>query len=167
MRRVLLGVPLALAALLMAAPAAFAQNAHFISANASLSGTNVVVSWKEAGLGNNQNITYTTSANATETVVCVNGGGANPSASNKTTISGPVSASGTFNSGKNGSITGSLTLSPPTIPSSFSCPKGQKEATASVSYTGVTLADTTNSISVSLGDFSTGCLLPNVKGACS
>jgi hypothetical protein len=166
MRKLLLAVPLTLAALLIAAPAAFAVNAHFVSASASLSGTNLVVSFKEAGLGTNQLIGYTTSANATEIVVCVNKGGANPSASNKTTISGPVSASGTFSSGKNGNVTASLTLMPPSIPSTFSCPGGQKEETAQVTYTGVTLSDTTNGISVSLGDFSTGCLLPNVRGAC-
>jgi len=30
----------------------------------------------------------------------------------------------------------------------------------------VTLTDTTNGITVSLGDFASGCLLPNVRGAC-
>ena len=50
-------------------------------------------------------------------------------------MSGPVSASGDFTSGKNGSITGSLTLSPP--PSTLDCPGGQREVLASVSYTNV------------------------------
>jgi hypothetical protein len=83
---------------------------------------------------------------------------------NKTTVSGPVSASGTFNSGKNGNVTASLTVSPP--PSDISCPNGQTLKLASVSYTNVVLTDTTNQVSVSLGDFSSGCLLPDVRGAC-
>jgi hypothetical protein len=33
-------------------------------------------------------------------------------------------------------------------------------------YTNVTLTDTTNNVSIFLGDFSSGCLLPNVRGAC-
>ena len=118
----------------------------------------------EAGLGTNQNINYTLSANASATYVCVNKGGANPSASNKTNVAGPVSASGTFNSGKNGNVTASLTVSPP--PANLNCPGGQTQQVASVTYTGVTLTDTTNGITVSLGDFSSGCLLPNVRGAC-
>jgi hypothetical protein len=94
----------------------------------------------------------------------VNKGGANPSAQNKTTVNGPVSATGSFNSGKNGNVTGSLTVSPP--PSDISCPKGQTLQLASASYDNATLTDVTNGISVSLGSFSTGCLLPNVRGAC-
>jgi hypothetical protein len=72
--------------------------------------------------------------------------------------------SGTFNSGKNGNVTASLTLQPP--PSDIACPPGQTLELASVDYTGVTLTGTTNGISVSLGDFSSGCLLPKVRGAC-
>ena len=34
------------------------------------------------------------------------------------------------------------------------------------SYTGVTLTDTTNGPSLTLGDFASGCLLPGVRGAC-
>lgn len=158
-----ISAPLVLA--VAAALPASAVSPHFVSASGKLSGTNLIVSFKEAGLGTNQNITYTVTANSTVTYVCVNKGGANPSASNKTTVSGPVSATGTFNSGKNGNVTASLTLSPPG-PGSFSCPSGQSLEIASVSYTNVTLTDTTNGISVPLGDFSSGCLLPNVKGAC-
>jgi hypothetical protein len=35
-----------------------------------------------------------------------------------------------------------------------------------VSYTNVLLTDTTNDVSIEVGDFSSGCLLPNVGGAC-
>jgi hypothetical protein len=163
-----LALPITLLAMVLAAPPALAVSPHFVSASAQLSGTNLVVSFKEAGLGTNQLINYTASADATATYVCVNRGGANPSASNKTTVSGPVSASGTFSSGKNGNVSASLTLMPPPPPSTFSCPNGQSEATAEVSYTNVAITDTTNGITEPIpGTFSTGCLLPDVRGACS
>lgn len=159
-------LPMFLAGLVMAAPAALATSPHFVSATAALSGQNLIVSWKEAGLGDNQQINYTANADATATYVCVNHGGANPSASNKTTVSGPVSASGTFSSGKNGNINASLTLNPPG-PGGLSCPPGQQLEVASVSYTDVSITDTTNGITESIpGTFSSGCLLPKVRGAC-
>jgi hypothetical protein len=66
-------------------------------------------SWKEAGLGDNQNTEYKCEAQASATYVCVNNGGSNPSAKNKTNVTGEVSATGTFSSGKNGAITASQT----------------------------------------------------------
>jgi hypothetical protein len=158
-------LPMFLAGLVMAAPAALATSPHFISASGTVNADgSLTVKFKEAGLGTNENINYTLTAQGTATWVCVNNGGANPSAKNKTTVNGPVSASGTFNSGKNGNVTASLTVQPP--PSDITCPSGQTLELASVSYTGVTLTDTTNGISISVGDFSSGCLLPKVRGAC-
>jgi hypothetical protein len=149
----------------IAAPVALSVNAHFVSASGTLNGNGALtVNFKEAGLGTNQNIDYLLSADASATYVCVNKGGSNPSAQNKTTVAGPVSAGGTFNSGKNGNVTGSLTVTPP--PSDISCPNGQRLQLASVSYSNVTLTDTTNNISVNLGTISSGCLLPTVRGAC-
>jgi len=160
----LLAAMLAMLSLVAAAPA-LAVSPHFISSSGTLNANGTLtVNFKEAGLGTNQLINYTVTADATATYVCVNRGGANPSASNKTTVAGPVSASGAFPSGKNGNVVGSLTLSPPA--SNITCPSGQSLQLASVSYTNVTLTDTTNNISESLGDFSSGCLLPNVRGAC-
>jgi hypothetical protein len=165
MRRMLVVAAAVTATAALAVPAALAVNAHFISASASLNNDGTLTAnFKEAGLGTNQNIDYALTADGTATYVCVNKGGANPSAQNKTTVNGPVSATGSFNSGKNGNVTGSLTVSPP--PSNISCPKGQTLQLASASYDNVTLTDVTNGISVSLGSFSTGCLLPNVRGAC-
>jgi len=155
----------ALAMVLAYAVPAFAQNEHFVRASGSLNNNgSLTVSFKEAGLGTNQLIDYTLTADATATYVCVNRGGANPSASNKTAIAGPVSASGPFNSGKNGQVTASLTVSPPF--QDIGCPPGQTQELASVTYTNVVLTDTTNDVSINLGDFSSGCLLPNVRGAC-
>src|ERR687898_113196 len=165
MRRVGIIAVLSMLLLAFAASAALAQNEHFIRASGNLNNNgSLTVSFKEAGLGTNQLISYVASADATATYVCVNRGGANPSAQNKTTVAGPVSASGTFNSGKNGQVTASLTVNPP--PSDISCPPGQSLELAEVSYTNLLLTDTTNNVSIAVGDFSSGCLLPNVRGAC-
>jgi hypothetical protein len=169
LRKVMLLAAMLAMALVAAAPA-LAVSPHFVSADATLNPNGrLTVAFKEAGLGTNQLINYELSADATATYVCVNKGGSNPSASNKTTRSGPVSASGTFPSGKNGNVTASLTVSPPAA--NITCPKGQTLQTASVSYTNVSLTDTTNNIAASIegttdGTISSGCLLPNVRGAC-
>jgi hypothetical protein len=150
----------------LAAPVAIADSPHFIRATAALNADGTLtVSFKEAGLGTNQLITYVASADATATYVCVNKGGGNPSAANKTTVSGPVSETGQFSSGKNGQVTASLTIDPPA--STLTCPPGQSHQLAQVSYTNVAIADSTNGIVEPIaGSFASGCLLPNVRGAC-
>jgi hypothetical protein len=144
-----------------------AANPHFTQASADLSGTNLVVSFKETGLGNNAKIDYTASANASATIVCVNNGAKNPSAQNKTFASGLVTASATFNSDKNGNISKTLTILPPSA-ENFTCPPGQSQQTAQVVYTNVEIKDTTTPVTAQIpGTFDTGCLLMNVRGACS
>lgn len=135
---------------------ASAASPHFVKVSAS--GPNaagqLVVSFKEAGLGDNQLISYRASADATATYACINGGGNHPKATNKESFSGPVEATGTFSSGKNGSISQSLTLNPPG-PGSFTCPPGQRRVLADVSYTDVAITDTTNGVTESIpGTFS-------------
>jgi len=171
MRKTMLKLGVALSTVLvilaLTVAVALADSPHFVSASAKISGANLVVSFKEAGLGTNQLISYEADGNATAIYVCVNKGGANPSASNKTTVQGPVSATGSFSSGKNGNVTASLTLTPPPPPATFSCPKGQHQETAEVTYTDVSITDTTHGITEPIpGTFDTGCLLPNVRGAC-
>ncbi len=131
-------------ATLLLAGIATAQNPHFVYAGASINSSgSLVVSWKEAGLGANEMIVYIASADATAVYGCINNGNKHPQASNKETFSGPVSATGTFGSGKNGSIDRSLTLSPPSFnPATYSCPNGQHIALVSVCYTNVQLLDT-------------------------
>src|SRR5256885_2146122 len=99
---------------------AFAANAHFISASAKRQGTNLSVSFKIAGLGDTQTISVTASAKATAEYACINKGGKNPSAANKHQLSANVSVSGNFTSGKNGSVSGTLTITPP--PHDLNCP---------------------------------------------
>jgi hypothetical protein len=138
----------AAAALVFAAGVAWAASPHFVgkvTATLGLGGTTVQVCWKEAGLGNNENISYIASASATATFVCVNNGGQCPNAANKTTVQGPVSAAGTFASGKNGSISACLTFGAPSA-GSFTCPGGQTLTLSQVSYTGIQVTDDTNGI---------------------
>jgi hypothetical protein len=165
MRRILTVIAAGCAMLALAVPVALADSPHFIRATGALNaGGSLTVNFKEAGLGTNQNIDYALTADGTAIYVCVNRGGANPSASNKTAVAGPVIATGTFSSGKNGQVTASLTVQPPF--EDIGCPPGQSQELASVTYTNVVLTDTTNNVSISLPDFSSGCLLPNVRGAC-
>jgi hypothetical protein len=127
----------------LAAQAALAASPHFLKASAVRSGDNLVVSWKEAGLGDNLNINYVASATATRVDSCVTGGGQIPNDAKKTTTQSPVTSGGTF-SVKNGSVTGSLTVSPPAT--TLSCPPGQTATLISLVYTNVSITDATNGI---------------------
>lgn len=125
-----------------------AANPHFVGKVTSTMNTEsgtVQVCFKEAGLGSNQSITYVASANATATYVCQNAGGNCPNAANKRTVSGPVSSSGTFTSGRNGQITACLTINPPSA-GTFTCPSGQRLVVSSISYSGLSITDTTTPV---------------------
>jgi hypothetical protein len=158
MKRTLLGLAVALAASLMSVSVAFAGSPHFIknATNASLSGSSLVCHFKEAGLASGSVETITCNATATTTYECVNNGGKNPSASNKTTTVTDVSRTGTFTADRNGNVVGTLTLSPPTAQQlGFSCPPGQTTTFVGVTYTNVSVTDTTSGASQSIpGTFS-------------
>lgn len=129
---------------------ASAVAAKFHSTTASVNNNgSLTVAFDERGLGNGD-IDYTLTADVDATFACINGGGKNPSAANKRTISSEVSTSGTFES-KNGRVVASLTTSAPTA-GGFSCPPGQRLVLASVSYTNIVLTDTTNGSTVMVGD---------------
>jgi hypothetical protein len=152
-RTLLLAAAVASIAALAVASPAMAGNAHFIknATSASLSGSNLVCSFKEAGLESGSVETVT--CNATESVVyeCVNGGGKNPSASNKKTFATTASKTGQFSADRNGNIVGSLTLSPASAASlGFSCPPGQTVTFVSVSYSNVSVVDSTSGASASI-----------------
>jgi hypothetical protein len=129
----------------------WAQSPHFLNSQTTAviaQNGDLVVSWKEAGLGDNVSIDYQASANASATCTCVNNSGKCPNAANKVTVPGPVSATGTFTSSKNGSITASLDVSPPPCPPSAppTCGGGQKLVLSAVTYTDIALTDLTNGI---------------------
>jgi hypothetical protein len=132
---------------------AFAQSPHFIH-DATLSPIaadgSITISFKEAGLGGGQTITYSIGGNYTANYGCINHGGKHPSATNKTAEAGPVVASASLPVGKNGSITGSVTFTPPDPNDVLSCPGNQVAVLADISYSGLTLTDTTNGISATL-----------------
>jgi hypothetical protein len=120
----------------------WAVSPHFI--NCSGSGVNsdgsLNACFKIAGLGTNQLVTVTASADASAVYACRNGGQQCPNAANKVSVSGTVTAQGTFSSGKNGQVTACLTLDPPST--TLTCPPGQKLVLVSVSYTNVSVSST-------------------------
>jgi hypothetical protein len=119
---------------------------HFQSATAIRDGSNLVVSFREAGLGNTD-VTIQASATVTQQQACFNNGGKNPAAENKRSFTSTESANGTF-SPKNGVVSGSISLQPPAT--GFTCPPGQWLLTLSVTYTNVRVADVTNGVSTSV-----------------
>ena len=147
------------------AVAAPTGNPHFIKneTTAALSGANLAVSFKEAGLPSGQVETITVTATATENWFCVNNGSGNPQASNKRTSTSAASASGQFTANINGNVIGTLTVTAPGAPSSFTCPSGQTLELGSVTYSGITITDSTSGATLSLGTVSSGCLLTGVR----
>lgn len=126
--------------------------AHFQRADAELSGANLVVSFREVGLGEGD-VTVVASADATADYACLNRGGEFPNDPKKQSLSGPVSATGVFPVAKNGHIEGTLTVLPPA--STLECPGGQTVVMTAVSYTNVTVTDVTNETSIAVpGTFS-------------
>jgi hypothetical protein len=140
MRRFLLTLTAVLGAAAVAIPVAFADSPHFISASATINNSGqLVCSFKEAGLGNTLTVAnISCSADATAVYQCFNNGGKHPQAGNKETVGGPVSNGGGFPV-RNGSTSGSITVSPPG-PGDFSCPGGQTLFLQSVSYTNIVLS---------------------------
>src|SRR6266702_1559060 len=152
-RTVIIALAAVTAILAFAAPAS-ADAPKFHSATSSVNNAGaLVVSFDERGLGNT-NIDYTLTADATAVYACINGGGNHPKAANKETVSSALTV-GFSRDPTNGRVTGAT--SPPIGPQpkgSFECPSGQTLVLASVSYTGITLTDTTNNVSTSVPDAS-------------
>jgi hypothetical protein len=140
------------ASVLVTAPA-YAGSPHFIKSatSASLSGANLVCTFKEAGLESGSTETVTCSATEAITYECVNNGGKNPSASNKRTFRTTGSASGQFSADRNGNIIGTLTITAASAASlGFSCPSGQTVTLVSVTYSNVQVVDSTSGASVAI-----------------
>jgi hypothetical protein len=133
MRRLAVTAVLAVALLALAAPA-LAGSAHFVGTPSfTTAGATLTVTAKEAGLGDEPQIHVVLSGTAT----CVNGGGNNPAAANKTTFS--VAADEPV---QNGHSDYSLTATAVFAPSS-PCPDPMD-----VAFSGVTLTDVTNGLTV-------------------
>ncbi len=135
--------------ILMASGIALAQNPHFVGTpKASLTDDfAVAVKFKEAGLGANQLINYTVSAQASGACACVTHSGNCPAAANKFPPT-EVSGTGAFNSGKNGSISATITTDVPECQqiSPATCPHGQTNTLVSITYTNITIKDDTTPV---------------------
>lgn len=136
MRRSLVLAILAIAAVAVTAPVAWAGNPHFVDVSATRAGNSLTVEGKEAGLGNETQVHI----EVTATAECINPGGHHPKAVNKES----VSAAGDFPV-QNGKALFSLTLT-----ASFS-PECSPPMT--VAFSNVTVTDTEHGVSTKLGSF--------------
>ncbi|WP_448809588.1 hypothetical protein [Agromyces bauzanensis] len=141
-------------ALLGAGPAMAANGSpHFIgnATDAELSGTSLVVSFKEAGLAAGSTVNIEANATLSATYSCVNGGTNIPSDQKKTTISGEISKEANFTAGRNGNVVDSLTLSVPSAASQLDCPNGQTATLISGTWSNASVTDHTNNVSYTIG----------------
>jgi hypothetical protein len=129
MRKLALLGTLVLAVLAVAVPASWAGNPHFVSVSAVRDGNSLIVSGKEAGLGNEDQIHVVVTA----TAECINGGGKHPKAANKEA----VSSEGDFPV-QNGKAEFELTLTPVIMPP---C-----DPPMTLRFTDVSVTDTTSGI---------------------
>lgn len=136
MRRFLLLAALALMAVAVAVPSALAGSPHFVSVTATRTDDSLIVSGKEAGLGNETQVHI----EVTATAECINNGGKHPKAVNKES----VSAEGDFPV-QNGKANFSLTLT-----ASF---QPDCSPPMTVRFSNVVVSDTEHGISRNLGSF--------------
>ena len=117
-----------------------AQSPHFLRCSASdvNSDGSLTVCFKIAGLGSNESLDVTASATADAIYSCLNNGQQCPNAANKVEVTADVSTHGIFTSGRNGQITGCLTIQPP--PTTLTCPHGQRLVLVSIRYTPVSVS---------------------------
>jgi hypothetical protein len=135
----------------LAASAAYASNPHFVRADGMINNDgDYVASFKEAGLGSNQRIDYVLIAGSGTqfTYQCYTRSNNQPQGEPNSTFPSSLQTGGTFDSGRNGQITASLTLVPE--PDGECRGNGLKLCLDAVSYQNVILTDTTNDISTAL-----------------
>jgi hypothetical protein len=110
---------------------------------------NVPVTFEETG-ASGQTISYTLTAQATASYQCWN-----PQTqeidTQRETVSRPVAAGINLTADADGSIRGTLQLAPPR-PEKLSCRLGYRAVPYAGTYEHMVLADTTNHVSVDLGD---------------
>jgi hypothetical protein len=125
--------------------------AHFNSATSSInSAGELVVDFKEAGLGDTVTIDYTLTANGDGQYQWFNHGGNKPQGQPFQADPVIISAGGSFASGKNGQITATITATGqvPPPPQDFldSNHAANWVPKLTVSYTNIVLTDTTNNV---------------------
>jgi hypothetical protein len=139
MRKIGIIAVLSLMVLALAAVPALADSPHFTRASASTdSSGNLVVTFKEAGLGTTVTTEHiSVTADASAVYQCFNNGGKHPKAGNKETVTEPVEGGGDF-AVRNGSASGRVTVAPPG-PGRFTCPPGQDLDFISVVSSNITI----------------------------
>lgn len=132
------------------ASTAWAISPHFLSASGTVNSDGaLVVSFSEAGLGDNVTALYEVTTEATATYQCYNNGNNQPQGQPYQLSAQPLSGSGTFTSGKNGRINGTLDPIGPPDPApaeaALKCVSGgnKKLCLANVSYSSTWLFDRT------------------------
>ena len=137
MRRFLI-LMLVLAGVLAFSAATASAAANFKSSSFSVNNQGqLVCSYDVSGLGNVSSTLGTCSGTNTAVYQCINNGGKNPSAGNKTTTTGDVATSQQVPV-HNGRAQGSLTVNP-VGPGGFTCPPGQTLYLVSSCYTNVSM----------------------------
>jgi hypothetical protein len=126
---------------------------HFISATSGINAAGaLVVNFKEAGLGDNQNIDYALTGDVSATFGYVNKGG-NVVQGEPWGATDVVLATGTFSSGKNGQVTATLTSDAPAL--NLKQPSGKGwNLVYDISYTNLVLTDTTSGAFIAVPDAS-------------
>lgn len=111
------------------------------------------VSWRETGLSPESEYSYKVTANATATYWCVDTGAKHPIAKTTWDENSPVESSGAFMSSKSGTVSGELSLSPPSP--TVVCGAGESLVLHDVTYEEIGLEGVTSSNSTSIpGSFS-------------
>jgi hypothetical protein len=127
---------------------------HFISATASIDSSTgaLVVNFKEAGLGTNQLIHYEVGADATGQYQWFNHGGNKPQGQPFQFGPTHVTGTGTFDSGKNGQVTASITISPPPPSADVLAAGAGKPWTLelTITWSNITLTDTTTPVTTAV-----------------
>jgi len=133
MRRIILALILALTTAALSVVPALAGNPHFVTVTVTRSGSSLVLTGKEAGLGDEQQVSIEFNASAS----CINPGDNHPKAGNKES----VSATGTFPV-QNGKADFTLNLTATFQP--------ECAPPMTVQFSDVRVGDLTNSLSVSI-----------------
>lgn len=131
-----------------------ANAAEFTQAKASVDSTGtLVVSWRETGLESLTDNTYSATADVKATYWCLQTGVRHPAGSELPAVETTVNAGGLFTASKAGNLSGQLSLVPPPPPSEKDqlCPPDQNVvALHDVTYTNISLTNTTDLSSVNI-----------------
>ena len=128
-------------ALLGSVVVALAANPRFVMATDELVGENLVVSFREVGLGQASSIDYVVTAGNIATYACVSVGN---ECGNPVSVNEPVAAASTMVPRRGGQVSGSLSLSPHSL--ELECALGDTKHLIDVTYYNITITDVTNGI---------------------